>query len=86
MDKKINLSDPTIQIRILKALEDKKPIGVFKNFYMVGVFRKLKQPNVINLKHIWQYLETQFDMKKYDERADIIFKDKQSFFSEIFDE
>ena len=86
IEKKINLTDVTIQIRILKALEDLKPFGVFKNFYMVKIIRNLKQPNIIEAKHIWQYLDTQYNMKKYDENSNLVFKDKTCSFSKIFDE
>jgi len=69
LEKKLNLSEPTIQIRILKALEDVKPFGVFRHFYMVKIIRNLKQPNIIESKHIWQYLEAEYDMKKYNSDA-----------------
>jgi len=86
IEKKINLSDVTIQIRILKALEDIKPFGTFKHFYMVKIIRNLKQPNIIESKHIWQYLESQYNVKKYDEKANASLKEKKCFFNEIFDE
>ncbi|KAI5183901.1 hypothetical protein PAEPH01_2964, partial [Pancytospora epiphaga] len=47
MEKKINLGDVTIQIRILRALADIKPFGTFRHFYMIKVLRNLKQPNLI---------------------------------------
>lgn len=86
IEKKINLSDVTIQIRILKALEDIKPFGTFKHFYMVKIIRNLKQPNIIESKHIWQYLESQYNVKKYDEKANASLKETKCFFNEIFDE
>lgn len=85
-EKKPNLSDPTIQIRILKALEDIKPFGVFKNFYMIKIIRNLKQPNIIESKHIWQYLENEYNTKKYDENANGNILCDTMTFDQIFDE
>lgn len=85
-EKRLNLSDATIQIRILKALEDVKPFGVFKHFYMAKIVRNLKQPNIIEAKHIWQYLDGECDVRKYDERANAPFKDANKTFDQIFDE
>lgn len=85
-EKKINLADPTIQIRILKALEDVKPFGVFKNFYMIKIIRNLKQPNIIEAKHIWQYLENEFNMKKFDERANFGLMNDSKTFDQTFEE
>lgn len=86
MEKKINLNDVTIQIRILKALADVKPFGVFKNFYMVRILRNLKQPNVITAKHIWEFLGSEYDIKSHDEKSDPAFKNETCFFDQIFDE
>ncbi|ELA42449.1 uncharacterized protein VICG_00548 [Vittaforma corneae ATCC 50505] len=85
-EKKLNLADSTIQIRILKALEDIKPFGVFKHFHMVKVIRNLKQPNIIESKHIWQYLESEYDMKKYDERTNFVLISETKTFDQIFQE
>lgn len=85
-EKKLNLADPAIQIRILKALEDIKPFGVFKHFHMVKVIRNLKQPNIIESRHIWQYLEAEYDMKKYDERANFVLINETTTFGQTFRE
>lgn len=85
-DKKLNLADSTIQIRILKTLEDIKPFGVFKNFYMVKIIRNLKQPNIIEAKHIWQYLDSEYEMKKYDEKANSKILNDTTTFDLVFEE
>jgi hypothetical protein len=86
VEKKLNLADPAIQIRILKALEDVKPFGIFKHFYMIRIIRNLKQPNIIEAKHIWQYLETEYGTKKYDEKANSTFKNESITFDMTFTE
>lgn len=86
LEKKLNLADPTIQIRILKALEDVKPFGVFKHFHMVKIIRNLKQPNIIESKHIWQYLESEYDMKKYNADANQAITCEMRTFDQIFHE
>lgn len=86
MEKKINLSDVTIQIRIFKALADIKPFGVFKHFYMAKIIRNLKQPNIITAKHIWEFLESEYDTKLYDQKADKAFQNETCTFDKIFDE
>lgn len=68
--KKINIGDPAIQIRILKALDENKPFGLFKHFYMVRILRNLKRPNVITSVDIWNFLEENFDVSRYNEEAD----------------
>lgn len=83
-EKKLNLADPTIQIRILKALEDIKPFGVFKHFHMIKIIRNLKQPNIIESKHIWMYLETEFDVKKYDEKVNSNIIKEYTTFDKIY--
>ena len=80
MDKKINLSDSSIQIRILKALGDIKPFGPFRHFFIVQMMRGLKKPNVIGSKHIWEFLEQEFEMHRYDEKAtEALGQDIQTF-------
>lgn len=86
VEKKLNLSDPAIQIRILKALEDVKPFGIFKHFYMIRIIRNLKQPNIIEAKHIWQYLDLEYGTKKYDEKANLILKNDSITFDMIFED
>lgn len=86
LEKKLNLADPTIQIRILKALEDVKPLGVFKHFHMVKIIRNLKQPNIIESKHIWQYLESEYDLKRYDAEANAALASESKTFDQIFQE
>ena len=86
VEKKLNLADPAIQIRILKALEDVKPFGIFKHFYMIRIIRNLKQPNIIESKHIWQYLEIEYGTKKYDEKTNSILKNESITFDMIFDD
>lgn len=86
LEKKLNLADPTIQIRILKALEDIKPFGVFKHFHMVKIIRNLKQPNIIESKHIWQYLEAEYEMKKYNANANSKIVEESMTFDQIFQE
>lgn len=85
-EKKLNLGDTAIQIRILKALEDVKPFGVFKHFHMIKIIRNLKQPNIIESKHIWSYLDTEFGTKKYDEKVNSLFRDRSTTFDKIFEE
>lgn len=85
-EKRLNLSDATIQIRILKALEDVRPFGVFKHFYMAKIVGNLKQPNIIEARHIWEYLDGEYNVKKYDERANTAFKNVSKTFDQIFDE
>lgn len=68
--KKTNVGDPTIQIRILKALDDNKPFGLFRNFHMVKILRNLKRPNVITSVDIWNFLGENFDVERYNEEAD----------------
>lgn len=85
VEKKLNLSDTAIQIRILKALEDVKPFGIFKNFHMIKIIRNLKQPNIIEAKHIWQYLETEYGAKKYDEKANLLLKSEPKTFDLTFE-
>lgn len=86
MEKKLNLNDPGIQIRIFKALADIKPFGAFKHFYMVRILRNLKQPNIITAKHIWEFLNIEYDIEKYDKMADLTYKNDFSIFDTIFDE
>lgn len=86
MEKKINLGDVTIQIRILKALADVKPFGVFRHFHMIRIIRNLKQPNIISAGNIWEFMNSEYDVKRYDEQADKIFEEKQCTFDLIFDE
>lgn len=86
MEKKLNLGDVTIQIRILKAIADVKPFGVFKHFYMARIIRNLKQPNIITARHIWEFLEAEYNTKLYDERADAVFQGETCTFDKIFDE
>ena len=86
VEKKLNLQDPAIQIRILKALEDVKPFGLFKNFHMIKIIRNLKQPNIIEAKHIWQYLETEYGSKKYDEKLNILSKIEAKTFDQTFND
>lgn len=68
--KKTNVSDPTIQIRILKALDDNRPFGLFRNFYMVKILKNLKRPNVITSVDIWSFLGENFDAERYSEETD----------------
>lgn len=70
MDRRLNLTDATIQIRIMKALEDTRPFGLFKNFYMIRALRNLKQPNIITAQHIWEFLLTGFEAAQLDATAD----------------
>jgi hypothetical protein len=86
VEKKLNLQDPAIQIRILKALEDIKPFGLFKNFHMIKIIRNLKQPNIIEAKHIWQYLDTEYGPKKYDEKFNVLTKIVPKPFDQTFQE
>ncbi len=86
LEKKMNLNDHGIQIRILKALADIKPFGAFKHFYMVRILRNLKQPNIITAKYIWDFLSHEYDISKYDEIADSVFKDGDQYFDNIFDD
>lgn len=68
--KKVSVTDPAIKIRILKALDENKPFGLFKNFYMVRILRNLKRPNVITSIDIWNFLGEHFDVDAYDKDAD----------------
>ena len=70
----------------MKALEDICPFGLFKHFYMIRALRNLKQPNVITSQHIWGFLETGFDLKKYDKEADRKINEGEKCFDEIFQE
>lgn len=85
-EKKINFNDATIQIRILKALEDVKPFGIFKHFYMVKIIRNLKQPNIIEAKHIWLYLSENYNLNKFDEIENEPFENSRTYFDDIFED
>lgn len=86
MEKKINLGDVAIQIRILRALADIKPFGLFKHFYVLRILRNLKQPNVITAKHIWDFLNSEYDIKYYDAEADKRLVGEPTPFELVFDE
>lgn len=60
MGRKVDLSDPHIKIRIIKALGGIKPLGLNRNFRMVTIYRALKRPNALTLSHIWDFLNTNF--------------------------
>lgn len=81
--KKTNINDPSIQIRILKALDDNRPFGIFKHFTMVRILRNLKRPNVITSVDIWHYLNEKYEMEKYDEEANQIYLAGKCSFDEI---
>ena len=85
MDKKINLADSSIQIRILKALGDIRPFGPFRHFYVVQVMRGLKKPNVIGAKHIWEFLEQEFELQRYNEKANEEFGHDSVAIDQIFE-
>jgi len=84
MEKKINLEDPVIQIRILKALEDVKPFGVFRCFSMIKIIRNLKQPNIISAKHIWTFLKNEFDSDAYTQKCNLQFTELNCTFDKVF--
>lgn len=65
--KKISNTDIAFTIRILKALAQNKPFGIFKHFIMIQVLRNLKQPNVISADDIWNLLYERYDEKKLNE-------------------
>ncbi|RVD93324.1 hypothetical protein TUBRATIS_001430 [Tubulinosema ratisbonensis] len=81
--KKTNIGDPSIQIRILKALDDNRPFGIFKHFTMVRILKNLKRPNVITSIDIWTYLTEKYDMEKYNTQANLIYLEGECFFDEI---
>lgn len=83
-EKKLNLADPGIQIRILKALEDIKPFGPLKHFHMVAIIRTLKQPNAISSTHIWDYLSFEYDMIEFDNQTTDKFLNQSKHFNTIF--
>lgn len=63
LSKKISNTDINFTIRILKALAQNKPFGIFKHFIMIQVLRNLKQPNVISVDDIWNFLYERYDEK-----------------------
>lgn len=80
INKKINYSDPAIKIRIIKALADVKPFGMYKHFDMIRVLRMMKRPNVITNESIWKFLNENFDEEKYTKAED----DERISFDDIF--
>lgn len=78
VNKKLNYCDPAIKIRIIKALTDVKPFGIYKHFDMIRILRMMKRPNVITNESIWRYLNETYDEKtnvKDDDDERISFDD-----------
>lgn len=65
-NKKINVTEPQIKIRILKALSHLTPVGVNKHVYMIKVLRNMKKPNIITPENIWNFINDSFHAYKYD--------------------
>jgi hypothetical protein len=86
MEKKINLGDVTIEIRILRALVDIKPFGVFWNFYMVKILRNLKQPNLITAANIWEFIDAECAAQRFHEAADAGIEKEVCPYEQTFDE
>ncbi|KAL6122706.1 hypothetical protein NUSPORA_00235 [Nucleospora cyclopteri] len=85
-DKKLNLQDYLIHIRILKALENIRPFGPFKHFKLITILRNLKQPNVLTASSIWKYLNEEFEIKKYENKEREKITAMKSSFNSIFDD
>ncbi|KCZ77290.1 hypothetical protein H311_01703 [Anncaliia algerae PRA109] len=81
--KKTNITDPSIQIRILKAMDDNRPFGIFKHFKMVRILKNLKRPNVITSVDIWTYLNEKYQMEKYDSEANKVYLEGGCSFDEV---
>lgn len=85
-DKKVNLSDNAIQLRIIKAFDKIKLFGPFKHFRMINLLRNLKQPNVITPNIIWKYLDNEFDIKRLEGDMLEEMRNEECFFDDIFEE
>ena len=85
-EKKLNLQDYLIHIRILKALEDIRPFGPYKNFKMIVILRNLKQPNVLNASNIWKYINDEFDVEKYEKLENDKILSMKCTFDDVFDD
>ncbi len=82
-DKKVNLNDSAIQIRILKALEDVKPFGPYKHFYLVRVLNNLKSPNILTGDIFWKYLKDELNLVEEDNLENKKFESESMTFDEI---
>lgn len=73
--KKANISDPSIRIRILKALNFLRPVGLHKDLILLTILKKfMKKPNIITVDTIWEFCVKEFaadqiekdDWKRYE--------------------
>ncbi|EPR77906.1 hypothetical protein SLOPH_2629 [Spraguea lophii 42_110] len=84
--KKANGNDPSIKIRILKALGNMLPYGISKYFTMGAILRNLKRPNIITNEDIWFYVNDTFKIKEYDGEDLKEFLENIKNFDELYNE
>lgn len=60
--KKPNLNDPNIKMRILKALSSLRPVGIHKDLILLAILRNMKRPNIITVDVIQEFCNTEFEI------------------------
>lgn len=69
--KKPNLNDPNIKMRILKALSSLRPVGIHKDLILLAILRNMKRPNIITVDVIQEFCNTEFEINdKNDEKIE----------------
>lgn len=53
-------SELAMNIRIVKALADTRPVGVARHFITSAILKRLKKPNVMTGAMFWQFLATYY--------------------------